>query len=419
MHYTFIEKAQQEADLQDVVKYLQEPLKTIEELFYKFPKLSIASKVDHTNQDLYQECERILNYHLPNLINNYCSFSMKYRNEHIIKTESKNGQTEKYTAKTLLLNDLAKIIEEINIIENKFNDINKMDFLVTNRMIAPLGQQPTFIAPEYETEKVALKNQFNYSIYSKETTEIPINELSLKQQNFISEPFLDNAVSDTVSQFTISFFKPKTQILLGICTSLIIAMIGGNFLSKNVSVKTTPQPVVVSTTVDSSYNHDYTRSNYKKYSRHNYDDYGYDIPPKPIDPIAVLSYNYNINIQLDLIKQKIHNKELQKKSFAINNNTIMNEDTTANNLKNNIATGYFNIMENTITKNNDSYKITLTNVPEAKCSEVASYSYNHYNTININNKNLSGLTIENSALSSITSHMCELQHNTIELINLK
>lgn len=409
MHYNFLDKAQQEADLQDVVNYLQAPLKVIDDLFYKFPKLSLASKVDHSNQDLYQECERILNYHLPNLINNYCSFSMKYRNEHIIKTENKNGCIEKYTAKTLLLNDLAKIIEEINIIETKFNDINKMDFLVTNRMISNLGQQTNLIAPEYETEKVKLQNQFNYSIYSQESQNTPsLLKEPIKKASIVTEPIVEQTMEDNNFP-VVSIEKPYNPFFVVGCT---FALIVGTFFflpkhdlhNETVAVKPTPVVVV---------------QPQSRYDRNRDDNYVYVRTVAPSDPVAVLAYNYNINSQLDTIKQNIHDYKLQKISYPINNETILNDTSTINFLKENIRQGYFNIAENTINKNNDSYKITLTNVPEAKCSDIASHTYNHYDVINVNNKNLSGLNIENSGLNSITSHMCELQHNTIELIQTK
>lgn len=193
MYYDFIEQANKEPDLKDVVTYLIPALSNIEELISKFEKISLKSKTNIENMVLYQEIDKITHHYLPLLINKYCEFSLQYRNKNIIKTIKKNNQTINCTAKDLLLQDIAKIIEEINIIENKFNDINKFDFLVSNRIISNLGNQSTLYSldKECEVESISLENKFNYDTFSKDQ----LNIMFTKPSNTIQLPINSSAES--------------------------------------------------------------------------------------------------------------------------------------------------------------------------------------------------------------------------------
>lgn len=154
MNLDFLQQAKQQPDLEDAVAYLEEPLIVLGNVMEKYGQ-------DTTTEE-YRRCLRIVQYHLPKLFGNYCEFSLKYRNTYPIKKLIKNGHTTNYTAKDILLQDLAKIIEEIHILERQLNENNKINFLAHNRLIAQLEAEP-------QTE---LPNTFNYSkAFTKEDVE--------------------------------------------------------------------------------------------------------------------------------------------------------------------------------------------------------------------------------------------------------
>lgn len=164
--YEFLEKARLEPDLQDVVQYLNKPLNRLEELLYKYEQINLQAKTKLENMEVYRRIDKILHQHLPYLIDTYCNFSISYRNTKLIKQIKEKEELKNYTAKDLLLRDLSKIMEEINILEDKFNDNNKVHFLVNNRILSDFGNQ-TEILPSKQQQQVAvqLENKFNYQNY--------------------------------------------------------------------------------------------------------------------------------------------------------------------------------------------------------------------------------------------------------------
>ena len=62
------------------------------------------------------------------------------------------------------MNDIAKLIEEVNIIETEFNETNRFYALVQSRIMANMGHTPETLAQQPE-KKVVLENKF---IYEKE-----------------------------------------------------------------------------------------------------------------------------------------------------------------------------------------------------------------------------------------------------------
>lgn len=415
MQYTFIEKAQQEPDLQEVVNYLSVPLHIIEELYHKFPQLSLTSKVDNCNQELYHKCDRIINYFLPNLINNYCHFSLKYRNEHIIKKEETKDGVIKYTAKDLLLNDISKVIEEIHIIEKQFNEHNKYEFLVTNRLVSDLGKKANILHQEieYDTESVNLKNEFNYNDFKKQD----MNHIFVKTNNVPDLPIVQNSNTAIVEEDLLislrNFFfgapvaqtvqTPKnTQenteanstgsnilpiILLPIAMIVILSLFNMSDGNKKTENQTEKQVVVEQVAPVITQNID----NHSSYFVMN-------------DLASINSY----------IKQSYKNDN----NITVNNDFVLTLDTLLPLTRINFNK-YAVFGETTVNKNNDAYTITLNNISSRGCSHHLQSNYSTYKEIKINNKVIDFKEIEPFAIEQYAHNRCELPSNKIELTALK
>lgn len=394
MQYTFIEKAQQEPDLQDVVNYLSQPLHIIEELYNKFPKLSLTSKVDDCNQDLYYKCEKILNYFLPNLINNYCHFSLKYRNEHIIKKENTKNGIVQYTAKDLLLNDISKVIEEIYIIEKQFNEHNKFEFLVTNRLVSDLGKKANILNHEleYDTESVNLKNEFDYNSFKKQDMNHvfvktpPVPEIK-KPEPYVAPTKVETPViqktqpnGDTTGVG--GFFIVTGTLLIGVMAAIIAFAPS----KKNPETEVVQQPVTTKTVQ-------------------------YNTTPQN-------KYSYFIINEFPIIKQYINVSYAKDNKIIVNNEFISQFDHLTDYGKTALTDNV--VFNNTTIKNdNDGYTVTLNNVSQDACSTHLASHYNTYQEIKINNKVVNFSNVDPSAIKDFTHLRCELVSTKLELTALK
>lgn len=394
MQYTFIEKAQQEPDLQDVVNYLSQPLHIIEELYNKFPKLSLTSKVDDCNQDLYYKCEKILNYFLPNLINNYCHFSLKYRNEHIIKKENTKNGIVQYTAKDLLLNDISKVIEEIYIIEKQFNEHNKFEFLVTNRLVSDLGKKANILNHEleYDTESVNLKNEFDYNSFKKQDMNHvfvktpPVPEIK-KPEPYVASTKVETPViqktqpnGDTTGVG--GFFIVTGTLLIGVMAAIIAFAPS----KKNPETEVVQQPVTTKTVQ-------------------------YNTNPQN-------KYSYFIINEFPIIKQYINVSYAKDNKIIVNNEFISQFDHLTDYGKTALTENV--VFNNTTIKNdNDGYTVTLNNVSQDACSTHLASHYNTYQEIKINNKVVNFSNVDPSAIKDFTHLRCELVSTKLELTALK
>lgn len=225
--YQFLEIAKREADLADIVKYLEKPLGLLEELIKRCHKIANQQKINVDTMETYRQAQKLVNHYLPNLIQRYSEFSFKYRNTVKIKETTKDGKTTSYTAKELLLLDVARVIEQIELLENDFNESQKFEFLVNNRIMATLGQQPD-ISGELAETKVVLKNQFEYErfipeqIFTKPDSTVTIHtNLLLEKESY--KPIIKAKESSELS--------PKFKLRLTEFTiiTIFMSMIIGGF----------------------------------------------------------------------------------------------------------------------------------------------------------------------------------------------
>jgi PilS N terminal len=173
MPHDFLLKARSNPDLQDFCDYLTKPLQILEELEYRYKSLPLETKVKPINMMMHLKIDKILNQYLPNMVDNYCDFSFKYRNEHLIKTIKTKERDVSYTVKEVLLQNLAKLVEEIHVLEEDFNENNKFKLLVQEKILNHLGYATDL---DDSPSKIVLENKFKYQdqeIFKKPVKELP------------------------------------------------------------------------------------------------------------------------------------------------------------------------------------------------------------------------------------------------------
>lgn len=162
--YSFYETIKNEVDLQDLVEYLNDPLEKLKLLQIKLQEYKEQNNSDNKIEieELIRETDKLEKTLFPELINNYCKLSLEFRNNTVIKeSKDKQGNIIGYTSKDLLLKNIAKLIEHINLLDEKFYKYFSFEFLVNSRIISELGYQENYIDEKYQP--VVLKNQYVFS----------------------------------------------------------------------------------------------------------------------------------------------------------------------------------------------------------------------------------------------------------------
>lgn len=176
--YVFLEKASNEPDLQDVVGYLKKPLHLLQELDHSYHRLDAKEQSSIENHSFKNQLDNIVQKYLPGLIEEYCKLSFSYRNTSTIKNE--HGKS--YTAKQLLLKNIAKVSEEAIMLQEKFNEHNQFNFLVHDKLALNLGFSPQITGNTQPA--LSLANQFDYQnfiesngdIFKKTEEKLDIND---------------------------------------------------------------------------------------------------------------------------------------------------------------------------------------------------------------------------------------------------
>lgn len=160
--YPFYENIKKEIDLQDLVQYLADPLSRLKLLQIKIEDYKRQKQTVIEIEEIARDCKKISEDLFPDLINNYGKLSLEFRNKVVIKEiKSSEGEIFKLTSKDLLLKNCAKLIEHIQLMEEKFYKHFSFDFLVNTRIISDLGFQETYLGDTYES--VNLKNEYVFS----------------------------------------------------------------------------------------------------------------------------------------------------------------------------------------------------------------------------------------------------------------
>jgi hypothetical protein len=160
--HEILQLIKEEKDLQDVYNYLYKPMIVLEDIEKKFKSLNIKDKTREVNLDVPYKIDRIKNNYLPQIIHTYLNFDIHYRNTKVI--QSVNDQN--LTAKDVLLNQISKVLEEIELIEEIYYLNNQQQFLVNGVIVDKIGYEDNLL--NNESKHIKLKNEFDYQAYEKE-----------------------------------------------------------------------------------------------------------------------------------------------------------------------------------------------------------------------------------------------------------
>lgn len=186
MHET-LQLIKEEKDLQDVYNYLYKPLIVLDDIEKKFKSLHVKDKTREVNLDVPYKIDRIKNNYLPQIIHTYLNFDIHYRNTKVI--QSVNNQN--LTAKEVLLNQISKVLEEIELIEEIYYLNNQQQFLVNGVIVDKIGYEDSLF--NVDSKHITLKNEFNYQSYEQEEKEKQLKDKTDAEEALENEKILKKA----------------------------------------------------------------------------------------------------------------------------------------------------------------------------------------------------------------------------------
>lgn len=210
--YSFYEQIKKEVDLQDLVQYLHHPLEKLKLLQIKLEdykgKPTYETKIEI--EELIRETNKLENSVFPDLFDNYCKLSLEFRNQKVIKqVKDSQENIQDLTSKEILLNNVAKLIEYIEVLDDRFYTYFSFEFLVNSRIISNLGYQENYI--DKKKESIVLKNQYVFS--HEDARKISAEKLNIHKNKLISDPnvniLTDNKITEPQNNITLT-----TQIAL-------------------------------------------------------------------------------------------------------------------------------------------------------------------------------------------------------------
>lgn len=177
--YNFIQQAYNQPDLSDAMKSLAKLIYRLEFIQNRIAK-SEELKRNPEIRRIDLTCNQILDKHLPELMDEYCKLSVKYRNEVSVKEKKTREGIKQLTSKDILLADLGHLLEESDILEKNLNDNSNHDFLAKSSFITEsFGVQPKIHLEGDEPEKkINIENEFDAGGYQ-----------DMEMQEFFSEFF--------------------------------------------------------------------------------------------------------------------------------------------------------------------------------------------------------------------------------------
>lgn len=185
--HEILQLIKEEKDLQDVYNYLYKPLIVLDDIEKKFKSLHVKDKTREVNLDVPYKIDRIKNNYLPQIIHTYLNFDIHYRNTKVI--QSVNNQN--LTAKEVLLNQISKVLEEIELIEEIYYLNNQQQFLVNGVIVDKIGYEDSLF--NVDSKHITLKNEFNYQSYEQEEKEKQLKDKTDAEEALENEKILKKA----------------------------------------------------------------------------------------------------------------------------------------------------------------------------------------------------------------------------------
>lgn len=274
MNINYYNEIKLQPDLQDAVIYLKAPLEKLQIIEQQLNYLPDNEKDSLIYSQLVSKVNKLKNKHFNNLINNYCSLDLEYRNTIIIKEEKINNEVVKYTSKDILLQNLGKLIEEIEILNHELHINYNIERLNNSPLInvsEDNSNNESFTTNIVESEHIdnyELEKEINIKndIFIKEENTHTLNKKNDRFNLFDEIGYIFSGARSEIF-FTIGFIIIATLMvynLYDVVREKNLTRMTGSFINDIVidTKKDFPDKIYTKVNINNLYNKDYFNKDY-------------------------------------------------------------------------------------------------------------------------------------------------------------
>jgi hypothetical protein len=207
--YDFLQKANDQSDLTGLMPALTKIVLKIEEINTYIDNIK-DKRASVELMEFQSKCQQIIQKHLPDLITHYCALTPTYRVKTTVSVLKSVEGERKLTTRDLLVQNLAKMLEEVEIIEKGINENQLNDFMTRSHIIdEAFGVKPkVHLSGDEPIQKIQLESEFD-----GQTDENESQELIMQMINQIPKKTPEEKRQEQLDNFKKHFLQKKDTII--------------------------------------------------------------------------------------------------------------------------------------------------------------------------------------------------------------
>lgn len=205
--YEFLQKANDQSDLTGLMPALTRIVLKIDEINGYINNIK-DKKASVQLIECQSKCQQIIKKHLPDLIAHYCALTPSYRVKATVSVIKNVEGEKKLTTRDLLTENIARILEEVEIIEKNINENQLGDFMTRSHIIdEAFGVKPqVHLHGDEPMQKISLSHQVETEVSEEQN-----NELIMEMINQIPKKSAQERRAEQLASFKNHFLQPQSE----------------------------------------------------------------------------------------------------------------------------------------------------------------------------------------------------------------
>jgi hypothetical protein len=205
--YEFLQKANDQSDLTGLMPALTRIVLKIDEINGYINNIK-DKKASVQLIECQSKCQQIIKKHLPDLITHYCALTPSYRVKATVNVIKNVEGEKKLTTRDLLTENIARILEEVEIIEKNINENQLGDFMTRSHIIdEAFGVKPqVHLHGDEPMQKISLSHQVETEVSEEQN-----NELIMEMINQIPKKSAQERRAEQLASFKNHFLQPQSE----------------------------------------------------------------------------------------------------------------------------------------------------------------------------------------------------------------
>lgn len=205
--YEFLQKANDQSDLTGLMPALTKIVLKIDEINGYIDNIK-DKKASVELIECQSKCQQIIKKHLPDLIAHYCALTPSYRVKATVSIMKNVEGEKKLTTRDLLTQNIARMLEEVEIIEKNINENQLGDFMTRSHIIdEAFGVKPkVHLHGDEPMQKITLEHQIETEVSEEQN-----NELIMEMINQIPKKSAQERRAEQLASFKNHFLQPQSE----------------------------------------------------------------------------------------------------------------------------------------------------------------------------------------------------------------